>query len=72
MTDKQRLKKAEKRIRELERALRPFAQEACEWLQTVSDKYRPGLSEPRKEVVYSKAVFSIGDLRRAHKLVATA
>lgn len=72
MTDKQLLRVAQRRIRELERALRPFAQESTEWLGTVSDRYCPGMTEPGKKETYGKAVFSLGDLRRAHRLVAEA
>lgn len=57
------------RIRELERALRPFAKEADEWSVTISEGYKPGVSEPGHKQVYAKAVFSIGDCRRAKRLL---
>lgn len=63
-------KQAQVRIRRLEAALRPFADEAETWLDTISDKYRPGVTEPRQTFSYAKAEFSLGDLRRARRLLS--
>lgn len=62
MNDKQR-------ICQLEAALRPFAKEADSWLDSVSDGYRPGMTEPRQREAYGKAEFSMHDLRRARRLL---
>jgi len=58
------------RIRTLEAALQPFAAEAGTWLDTVSNRYRPGITEPKKREFYSRAEYNIGHLRRAARLVA--
>lgn len=65
MTEKQMMR----RIRQLEAALLPFAAEAEEWSETVDRRYRPGLTEPRLRQAYAKAVFTMGDLRRARRLL---
>jgi hypothetical protein len=64
MTDKQR-------IRQLELALRPFAREANNWSDKVPDRYRPGQTEPKQRLANpgSRAVFNIGHLRRAQRLL---
>jgi hypothetical protein len=62
MTDKQR-------IAALEKALAPFAREAAQWADTVNSRYRPGVTEPRHRESYNKAEFSVGDCRRAAKLL---
>ena len=59
----------ERRVRTLEKALLPFAKEAKAWSQTVKDRYRPGIVEPGQKIAHAKAEFSIGDLRRAEKLL---
>lgn len=59
-----------RRVKKLEAALKPFAEEADQWSESVGNHYRPGVTEPKKTVSYGKAVFSIGDLRRARKLLA--
>jgi hypothetical protein len=61
----------QKRVKALEDALRPFAREADNWVDTVSDRYHPGVTEPRKSQALAKAEFSLGDLRRARRLLAT-
>lgn len=61
---------AQIRIRKLEAALKPFADEADFWHDSVSNAYRPGVTEPKQKVSYGKAGFTIGDLRRAAKLLA--
>lgn len=58
-----------KRVKVLEAALLPFAQEACEWSNTISDGYHPGVTEPRQQFSYAKAMFSMRDLRRAARLL---
>lgn len=60
-----------KRIAILERALQPFAAEADEWWHKISDRYHPGVSEPRSRWVNpgSKTVFSLGDCRRAKRIL---
>lgn len=63
MNDKQR-------IASLEKALAPFAREAEQWADTVDNRYRPGVTESRHREAYTKAEFSIGDCRRAAKLLA--
>ena len=62
MTDRQR-------IRQLEAALRPFAKEAETWLASVSNRYRPGMTEPKQRQSYARAEFTLGDLRRAARLL---
>lgn len=69
---KKELKKAQARIRALERALEPFAREATEWWEKCPDRYRPGMTEPGSNWAQGRAVFNIGHLRRAHRLVARA
>lgn len=66
------LKEAKQRIRDLERALKPFAQEATNWSEQVSNGFHPGVTEPKHKFAHAKAEFTVGHLRRAHKLVATA
>lgn len=61
--------KAAQRIKRLEAGLRPFAMEAASWADRVSNSYRPGVTEPRQHQSYSKAAFSIGDCRRAARLL---
>ena len=51
-------------------ALRPFANEADTWLDSLSDRYHPGVTEPRQQFSYAKAEFSLGDLRRARRLLS--
>lgn len=53
-------------------ALKPFAQEADEWPDSVKDKYRPGVSEPGSRQINTgaRAWFTIGDLRRARALTS--
>jgi hypothetical protein len=58
-----------RRIAVLEKALEPFALEAAEWWHTVSNGYHPGVTEPRQRESYSKAVFTIGNCRRAARLL---
>lgn len=60
------------RIKKLEVALTPFAAEADQWADRVSNDFHPGMSEPGKRYVHrgAKAVFSIGNCRRAKKLLA--
>lgn len=60
---------ARQRITELEKALAPFAAEALQWSARVSDRYRPGLTEPRQKHANAKAEFSVGDCRRAWRLL---
>lgn len=62
----------DKRIAELEAALQradevigPFAKEADQWDASVSDAYRPGVTEPGHSQAHANAEFSIGDLRAA-------
>ena len=62
VTDKQR-------IRELKAALRPFAKEAETWLASVSNRYRPGVTEPKQHQAHARAEFTLGDLRRAARLL---
>jgi GH24 family phage-related lysozyme (muramidase) len=57
------------RIRKLETALRPFAEEAATWADSVSNSYRPGMTEPRQQQTFAKACFNLGHLRRAAKLL---
>jgi hypothetical protein len=57
------------RIRKLETALRPFAEEALTWSDRTSDSYHPGITEPRQQQTFAKACFNIGHLRRAAKLL---
>lgn len=57
------------RVRQLERALAPFAAEAEEWCDSVSDRYQPGVTEPRKRQAHGRAVFNLGHLRRASRLL---
>lgn len=59
-------------MKDLVDALRPFAKEADEWLDRISDSYHPGLTEPRQNQAYAKAMFSMRDLRRARRLVKAA
>lgn len=59
----------ERRVRMLEKALLPFAREAKAWSETVKDRYRPGIVEPGQKIAHAKAAFSLGDLRRAEKLL---
>lgn len=63
------VKRLRRRIAVLETALEPFALEAAEWWHTVSNGYHPGVTEPRQRESYSKAVFTIGNCRRAAKLL---
>ncbi len=58
-----------RRIIVLEKALEPFALEAAEWWHTVSNGYHPGVTEPRQRESYSKAAFTIGNCRRAARLL---
>lgn len=58
------------RIHQLEKALEPFAKEANAWSDHISNSYRPGITEPRQKQSCAKAEFSIGDLRRAAKLLS--
>ena len=53
----------------LRAALEPFAREADTWSDKIGDRFRPGVCEPRQVQSYAKAVFSLGDLRRARKLL---
>jgi hypothetical protein len=53
----------------LRRALKPFAREAATWANFVGNSFRPGVCEPRNKYSSAKAEFSIGDLRRAARLV---
>lgn len=67
------LRQARSRIKVLERALLPFAQEYTNWAaDLVSERYHPGLTEPGQKQTFAKATFSIGDLRRAHALVGNS
>lgn len=66
------MKSDKQRIKELETALKPFAREADTWLATISDKYRPGVTEPRQKQAYAKAEFTLGDCRRARRLLGPA
>lgn len=59
----------ERRVKQLEAALRPFAREASEWHDGIGDRYRPGLTEPRQKFAYARATFSLGDCRRAARLL---
>lgn len=59
-----------KEIAQLRAALTPFAKEAATWSDNVSARYHPGITEPGQKQAYSKAEFSIGDLRRAAKILA--
>lgn len=65
----QYIRRLNARIKELERALRPFAREADEWSVVTPDRYKPGVSEPGHKEVYCKAAFSIGDCRLAKRLL---
>lgn len=60
----------EKRCAKLEAALKPFAAEANEWCNSVDGRYHPGVTEPRHNFAYAKALFSLADLRRARALLA--
>ncbi len=62
--------KEQKRIAALEKALAPFAAEASMWADAVPDSYRPGLTERGQKVATGKARFTLGNLRRAAKLLA--
>lgn len=57
------------RVKQLERALAPFALEAAEWSDLVPDRYRPGVIEPRAHQAHARARFNLGHLRRAEKLL---
>jgi hypothetical protein len=59
----------EKRIRDLERALAPFAKEAGCWSDKVPNSYRPGMTEPKARTFDARAEFTIGHLRRARALL---
>lgn len=59
-----------KEIAQLRAALKPFADEATQWAESVSNAYRLGVTEPKQKFSSGKAVFTIGDLRRAAKLLA--
>lgn len=61
-----------RRIATLERALQPFADEAATWHERIGDRYRPGVTEPRKRTFYARAEFTIGDCRRAARLLRQA
>lgn len=54
-------------IARLKEALRPFAEEAAEWADTVHDDYTPRQTEPGHECTFegSESKFTIADLRRA-------
>lgn len=52
-------------IERLRAALMPFAREADTWSETISDRFKPGVCEPRSKFSHAKAEFSLGDLRRA-------
>lgn len=63
------VKQLQSRVRQLERALLPFALEAETWLDSVSDSYRPGVTEPRQVNFFARSVFTMRHLRRARELV---
>lgn len=69
-TDKQQLRAAQKRVRVLERALRPFVREATYWVSTSHDRYHLGITEPGQKIFHDRAAFTFGDLRRACTLLA--
>jgi hypothetical protein len=56
-------------IAALRRALKPFAKEAAQWSDSVSDSYRPAVTEPQQQQFHARAEFNIGHLRRAKKLI---
>jgi hypothetical protein len=62
--------KEQRRIKQLETALRPFAKEADEWHESVKDRYCPGVTEPKQKYAYARACFSIGNCRRAARLLS--
>lgn len=64
-----RIAAKDRQVERLVAALRPFAAEADNWWEKVDRRYRPGMTEPRQSYANEKAAFSIGDLRRAKKLV---
>lgn len=61
------LSASEAEVARLKEALRPFAEEAAEWADTVHDDYTPRQTEPGHECTYegSESKFTIADLRRA-------
>ena len=59
---------AKARIAELEEALRPFAEESKEWNKFAPDSLAPYIGA-ECEVEQETAKFTVGDLRRADKLL---
>lgn len=66
---REQARRLEERVGALELALVPFAREADSWLESVSDSYHPGMTEPRQSQAFGKAEFSMRDLRRARRLL---
>jgi hypothetical protein len=56
-------------IGKLETALKPFAQEADTWADKVKDGFHPPQVEPGQRQAYGRAVFNVGHLRRAKRLL---
>ena len=57
------------KLAEAIRALEPFAEEGDEWSDGVPNGYCPGVTEPGYDQAHAKAKFTIGNLRRARRLV---
>ena len=66
--DRDRLAKL---VAEMREGLEPFARDASEWADSVSDDHRSLCTEPGSETAHpgSEAVFTVGDLRRARALL---